>query len=174
LQKAIVADLSLRTAGLEDEAFLLAIRNSADVRLQSKAQELIAESTHKKWFRAQLGNPGSVVWILEYQGQREGYLRAQENESGRWLLSIALQTNAHGRGHGTWAVREGCRVLDERYGARSLVAEVLAENTAARRFFKRLGFVEKEILRHGELDLVRFELDTDGSHRLSIQRGATV
>ena len=159
MQKATVTELNLRMAGPEDKAFLLELRNSPAVRLQSKTQEVIAETTHEQWFHAQLKRPDSVIWILEYQGQREGYLRAQESEPGRWLLSIALHANAHGKGHGAWVVREGCRLLHKRYGARCLVAEVLAKNTTARRFFKSLGFVEKEILRQGELDLVRFELD---------------
>ena len=159
MRKTTVSGLSLRKAGLEDKAFLLEVRNSPEVRLQSKTQELIAESTHKKWFRAQLGSPVSVIWILEYQGQQEGYLRAQENRSGRWLLSIALRTDAQGKGHGTWAVQEGCRLLRERYGAKRLTAEVLATNTAGRRLFKGVGFVEKERMQEGGLHLVRFECE---------------
>lgn len=163
MRKTTVSGPSLRKAGLEDKAFLLEVRNSPEVRLQSKTQELIAESTHEEWFHTQLISPGSMIWILEHQGQREGYLRAQENESGRWVLSIALQTGVHGKGHGSWAVGEGCQLLRDRYGAKSVVAEVLAGNTVARRLFNGLGFAEKAVLREGALDLVRFEKAFDVS-----------
>jgi RimJ/RimL family protein N-acetyltransferase len=158
LQKTTVCELNLRKADRQDGAFLLSVRNSPDVRAQSKTQEVITESKHTMWFDAQLNNRAAGIWILEHQGQREGYVRAQETTSGRWLLSIALQTSSQGKGHGTWAIREGCRLLQEQYGACCIIAEVLAQNTVARRVFQGTGFVEKGMEREQGLDVVRFEL----------------
>ena len=158
MQKTTVCELNLRKADRQDGAFLLSVRNLPEVRAQSKTQGVITESIHATWFDAQLNNPGAGIWILEYQGQREGYVRAQEITSGRWLLSIALQASSQGKGHGTWAIREGCRLLQEHYGARCIVAEVLAKNTVARRLFQGSGFVEKGAEREQGLDVLRFEL----------------
>jgi len=167
LQKTTVGELNLRKADRRDDAFLLSVRNLPEVRAQSKTQGVITEAIHAAWFDAQLNNPGVGIWILEYQGQREGYIRAQEMTSGGWLLSIALQTLSQGKGHGTWAIREGCRLLQEHYGARCIVAEVLAQNTVACRLFQGTGFVEKGVERERGLDVVRFELTRSGVLPLS-------
>ena len=159
MQKTTACELNLRKADRQDSAFLLSVRNLPEVRAQSKTQEIIIESIHATWFDAQLSNPGVGIWILEHQGHREGYVRAQEIASGRWLLSIALQTSSQGKGYGTWAIREGCRLLEEQYGARSIVAEVLTQNTVARRLFQGTGFVEKGVERERGLEVARFELN---------------
>ena len=158
MKKPTVCELNLRKADRRDSVFLLSVRNLPEVRAQSKTQAVITESMHATWFDAQLNNPGVGIWILEHRGQSEGYVRAQETTSGRWLLSVALQTSSQGKGHGTWAIREGCRILQEQYGARCIVAEVLARNAVARRLFQSTGFVEKGMEREQGLDVVRFEL----------------
>lgn len=113
---------------------------------------------HATWFEVQLNNPAAAMWIVEHQGQREGYVRAQEVMPGRWLVSIALQASVQSKGHGSWAIREAFRVLHQHYSARSVVANVLASNTIARRLFKGAGFAEKNVTTEQGLAMVEFEL----------------
>ena len=157
MEKTTVCELNLRKADRQDSAFLLSVRNLPEVRAQSKTQSVISESTHAAWFDTQLDSPSAVIWILEHQGERKGYLRAQEIETGTWLLSIALETFSQRKGYGTWALREGRRLLQEHYGARCLMAEVFAANAAARRLFTSVGFSEKARKSKNQSDIIRFE-----------------
>jgi RimJ/RimL family protein N-acetyltransferase len=135
----------LRKATLEDGPFLLKVRNEDDVRLQSKNQEMISATTHEQWLTHNLGDAGSAIWIIERQQEKVGYIRAQKldepGEAGKWLLSIALEAFCRGRGYGTWAVTEACRLLQTDYGADTVVAEVKSQNSASLRLFKNTGFV---------------------------------
>ena len=158
MKKPIAAVPSLRTATREDGAFLLAVRNAPEVRARSKNQEIIPEAIHYAWLNARLHDPGAVIWILEHQGEREGYVRAQEIEARTWLLSIALQARFQRQGHGAWALREASRLLFEVRGACCLVAEVIAANSAARRLFEVAGFIPKSIEVQDGLDMARFTL----------------
>jgi len=160
LKIPIVAGLTLRKARPEDGPFLLAVRNEPEVRSHSKTQTAIPESTHVTWLNQQLNESGPVIWIIENKGCREGYVRAQEIRTGKWLLSVALQSRFHGKGHGSWAVREVSRLLIESYGARRLEAEVLATNAVAIRLFEAIGFAQKAVIQEGGVDMVRFELTT--------------
>jgi RimJ/RimL family protein N-acetyltransferase len=159
--KPTTAALTLRKATFEDGPFLLAIRNSDDVRFQSKTKDVIPEETHRKWLQAHLGSPESVIWIIEREGDKQGYIRAQRladgNETGSWLLSIALQPSGRGHGFGSWALKTACHWLRKDGGARQVVAEVFAANVAARRLFEGVGFKERLAVKK-ESNLVQFAL----------------
>jgi RimJ/RimL family protein N-acetyltransferase len=152
-----VVNMALRIAVREDSRFLFETRNSPEVRAVSKNQEVILQTTHEGWFNAQLNSADSVIWILESQGQREGYIRARKIEENTWLLSIALQAPFRGRGHGSWAVREACRMLVDTHVARCIVAEPLTTNMTVCRLFEGKGFVNKGIRQIGEHKVFRFE-----------------
>jgi RimJ/RimL family protein N-acetyltransferase len=156
------AALTLRKATLEDGGFLLRVRNEDDVRLQSKNQELISEETHKKWLTHNLGDADSAVWIIERQHEKVGYIRAQKleqpGESGKWLLSIALEPFSRGRGYGSWAITEACRLLQTDYRADTIVAEVKNKNSVSLRVFKRMGFIMAANVGEQSKDLSRLEL----------------
>lgn len=156
------AALTLRRAGLEDGPFLLTVRNEDNVRSQSKSQGLISEETHKNWLERHLGSSGTAIWIIERESQKLGYVRAQRlqdpSEAGKWLLSIALNALSRGKGYGTWAVREACRLLRETFHAETIVAEVQSRNAAAMRLFTASGFImTAHVQEHGQ-DLQRLEL----------------
>lgn len=159
--KPTTAALTLRKATFVDGPFLLAMRNSDDVRSQSKTKEIIPEETHRKWLQAHLNNPDTAIWIIEHSGKKHGYIRAQRledrGERGNWLLSIALQRSARGQGHASWALREACRLMREDIGAESLVAEVFATNEAACRLFRNAGFVDKAATAEDQSSIFRFE-----------------
>lgn len=159
--KPTTAALTLRKATFDDGPFLLALRNSDDVRSQSKTKDVISEETHKKWLQAHLGSPESAIWIIEREGEQLGYLRAQRLEDGsekrNWLLSIALQHSARGQGCASWALKEACRLMREGVGAESLAAEVFATNVAALHLFESVGF-KKRLAVKNESNFIQFEL----------------
>ena len=161
--KQTTAALTLRKATFDDGPFLLALRNSDDVRSQSKAKDVISEETHRKWLQTHLENPDTTIWIIEQSGEKQGYIRAQRledrdgSERGSWLLSIALQRSARRQRHASWALKEACRLMREDVGAESLVAEVFATNAAGRRLFKSAGFVDKSASAGDQSAVVRFE-----------------
>jgi RimJ/RimL family protein N-acetyltransferase len=156
------AALTLRKATLEDGPFLLRVRNEDDVRLQSKNQDVISAATHEQWLTHNLGDAGSAVWIIERQQEKVGYIRArkleQPGESGKWLLSIALEAFCRGRGYGTWAVTEACRLLQTDYRADTIVAEVKSQNSSSLRVFKKMGFIMAAKAGEQSNDLSRLEL----------------
>jgi RimJ/RimL family protein N-acetyltransferase len=156
------AALTLRKATLEDGPFLLRVRNEDDVRLQSKNQELISGETHEKWLTQNLGDANSAIWIIERQQEKVGYIRArkveQPGESGKWLLSIALDFSSRGRGYGTWAITEACRLLQTDYRADAIVAEVKNTNSASLRLFKRAGFKTAGFVQAHSQNFQRLEL----------------
>jgi RimJ/RimL family protein N-acetyltransferase len=156
------AALTLRKATLEDGPFLLKVRNEDDVRLQSKNQDLISGKTHEQWLTHNLGNADSAIWIIERQQEKVGYIRArkleQPGESGRWLLSIALESLFRGRGYGTWAITEACRLLQADYRADTIVAEVKSQNSVSLRVFKKMGFIPAANVAEQSKDLSRLEL----------------
>lgn len=158
LKPGTVTGLSLRKAMEEDGPFLLAVRNLPEVRALSKNQEVLPEATHHAWFQSQRRSPSNAIWIIEDRDQREGYVRAQDLGDRTWLLNIALEERFRGRGHGTWAIREACRLLKETHGACRLAAEVVSTNTRARRLFESAGFVPQTDFEAGGLTLMRFEL----------------
>jgi RimJ/RimL family protein N-acetyltransferase len=154
--------LILRNATIEDGAFLLAVRNDGDVRSQSKHTEIISDETHRKWLEQYLHSSDSAVWIIEQQGEKLGYVRAQRLEqpgqAGTWLLSIALHSSFRGQHYGTWGVREACRLLRDNFGAQVVIAEVLNGNAASLKLFQSTGFVPRGITPTGGGDFLRFEL----------------
>ena len=156
------AALTLRKATLEDGPFLLKVRNEDDVRLQSKNQEVISATTHEQWLTHNLGDAGSAIWIIERQQEKIGYIRAKKLEdprgAGKWLLSIALESFSRGKGYGTWAITEACRLLQTDYRADTIVAEVLSKNSVSMRVFKRMGFMPAANVGEQSKDLSRLEL----------------
>jgi RimJ/RimL family protein N-acetyltransferase len=158
----VTAALTLRKAKLEDGPFLLKVRNEDGARLQSKNQELISEETHEKWLTHHLGNADSAIWIIERQQEKVGYIRArkleQPGESGKWLLSIALDFSSRGRGYGTWAITEACRLLQTDYRADTIVAEIKNKNAVSLKVFRRMGFVPAANVGEQSKDLTRLEL----------------
>lgn len=160
------AALRLYKATIDDGPFLLAIRNLDDVRSQSKTKDVIDEETHRKWLHVHLGSPESVIWIIEMEREKLGYVRAQqskkESSSGEWLLSIALKPFFRGQGLGTWAVHEACRLLHENFRAECVVAEVLCWNAAALNLFKPCGFRMTAIVQQDGQDMQRLELALSG------------
>jgi len=156
------AALTLRKATPKDSSFLLKVRNEDDVRLQSKNQELISGETHEKWFAHNLGDADSAIWIIERDREKLGYIRAKKleepRESGKWLLSIALESFSRGKGYGTWAITEACRLLQTDYRADTIVAEVLSKNSVSMRVFKKMGFIPAANVGEQSQDLSRLEL----------------
>jgi RimJ/RimL family protein N-acetyltransferase len=158
----MTAALTLRRATFADAPFLLAIRNADDVRSQSKAQEVIPEEIHESWLQKNLNSSDAVIWVIEREGERLGYVRVLkidgDHEKRNWLLSIALERSARGQRYASWALREACRLMRKDVDAGSLVAEVLAANAAARHLFKNAGFVDKTSPADNRSQFVRFEL----------------
>ena len=159
--KQATVGLNLRKATLDDGPFLLALRNSDDVRSQSKVQEVIPEDIHTKWLQRCLNSSDTVIWIIEEEGKRLGYIRAQKInggcDKGDWLLSIALECSACGKGYASWALGEACRLMRADPGTLDLVAEVLETNVRAHRLFKKLGFIEV-LQPDNKSGLIRYQL----------------
>ncbi len=160
--KQATATLKLRKARFDDGPFLLLVRNAEDVRSQSKAGDMISEETHRSWLQKHLKSSDSMIWIIEREEDRLGYIRAQKTGNQReqqdWLLSIALRRSARGQGYASWALREVCRSMRKDVGSGNLVAEVLASNVAACRLFAHAGFADKTGTADKKSQFVRLEL----------------
>jgi len=147
----------LREVKPEDEAFILQVRNSEDVRIWSKNQEIISEMEHARWLGAQLYDVKALLWIIEDENQPLGYIRGKEIEKRTWKLSFALASKARGRGYGYLALQQACKLLIESHQAQRLVAEVISANSVGLHLLKKTGFKNRGKKLEADMDIENFE-----------------
>jgi len=105
--------------------------------------ESLSESHYEERWRRTIAHYGSGVFVA--QDGREvvafasgGPERAGENGFGGELYAIYVMRESQGRGHGRALVRAVSTGLRE-MGLTDMIVWVLRENSAARRFYERLG-----------------------------------
>jgi putative acetyltransferase len=83
---------------------------------------------------AQIYIPNTDIWVLEIDGQVEGFIALMGNEVG----AIFLQPEHHGKGAGKALMDKAQELHGE------LEVEVFKENTIGRKFYSTYGFEELE------------------------------
>lgn len=137
--------IALRAATLADCDAVWRWNCAPDVRARSTHARAIPLAEHAAWYARRLA-VDDPMWVIERDGAAVGVVRidrlaegaghaarAANKSTGR--ISIALGTEARGRGIGRRAIAEACRAWH-----RPVMAEILIDNLASRACFEACGF----------------------------------
>jgi RimJ/RimL family protein N-acetyltransferase len=141
-ERGQLPQVTLRSAGEEDSAMLMALRNDPDAVAFSGSGRAVDPEEHQRWFARVLADPAACrLWIAELDGQPAGQVRIDIGEDSG-TVSIAVRPEQRGRGIGT-AMLQALLTKVAADGAPSrLTAVVRPDNVASRRAFAAVGFRE--------------------------------
>lgn len=137
--------LTVRPAAATDSAFVHAGRNAEPVRRVSRSHEPIPLDAHRRWFDAVLADPRRALLMGCLGDDPVGVLRWDLSEDGvRAEVSLYLAPGHAGQGLGAELLAAGEAWLRrERPGVRTLLAEVLAGNSASVHLFEQAGYAAR-------------------------------
>jgi aminoglycoside 6'-N-acetyltransferase len=146
--------VTLRPSTGGDIPALAAIRTTPEVYTRWRGgDDLTAAVTED------LEDPGARTFAVEHDGRVVGAIQwgAEDEPDYRHAnIDIYLDPAVHGRGLGTDAVRALARHLIDDHGYRRLVIDPAADNAAAIRCYRKVGFRPVGIMR-------QYERGPDGS-----------
>jgi len=130
--------MKLRKAIFNDWKILLDWRNDPLTRKNSFTQETIKEENHKKWFKKNLTNKTSNVFILENEiGIPVGTIRADKIKKNTYVLSWSISPLHRKKGYGNLMLN---LYLQNRYG--TFIAEIKPQNVASIKMVQKNYFKE--------------------------------
>jgi spore coat polysaccharide biosynthesis predicted glycosyltransferase SpsG/RimJ/RimL family protein N-acetyltransferase len=89
-------DISVRPAGIEDSATLLAWRNDPETRAWSRTTDPVTAEDHEAWLDRTLANPDRRLLIAEQHLEPVGTIRF-DRDGDHWEVSITVAPRARGR-----------------------------------------------------------------------------
>ncbi len=131
--------LTIRRAGPHDALRVWQWNNEPGARAMSLRPDSIPWDSHLRWFAAKLGDPHCRLWIAEFGGQPVGVVRI-EPSGGQGVVSLALDPEARGQGHGRKLLQLACRRYCGETGQRAVEALILPANPASQKAFEAAGF----------------------------------
>ncbi len=133
--------VTLRLAEPSDAALLYDWQSAPETRRYAKQATIPTREEHEAWFARRQGDPDSLICMIACDGKPRGCLRLDRMGEGRErLVSIYLAPGAWGQGIATAALDLARRLAP---GWRC-IAEVLPENDASHRLFRRAGYHEEQ------------------------------
>lgn len=137
---ALAPAVTLRAAGAEDAARVLAWRNDPETRRWSRTSHEIAPEEHANWLRRVLADASTQLWVAECDGRPVGHVRVGPEAEGIAEVHITLAPEARGRGLGAEVlIQTAARALSAP-GIGLLRANIKPEHEASLRAFGRAGF----------------------------------
>lgn len=132
--------VTLRLAQAADIDPLYDWQSAPETRRYARQAAIPTRTEHEAWFARRQADPGSLICMIACDGQPRGCLRLDHIAQGRErLVSIYLSPDTWGQGIATAALDLARRLAP---GWR-FVAEVLPENDASHRLFRRAGYREE-------------------------------
>ncbi len=133
----------LRSATEVDSDQLFEWVNRPD-SLSGKAvtSEPILRVTHDNWFAGRLADPGTMIHLIEVDGNPVGQIRLQQDSSGAFAVDIYIEPSHRGQGIAAWSIYQAVSQLRENHDNARLVALVRRENEASQALFQHAGFNE--------------------------------
>lgn len=116
-------------------------RNSPEARKGSFNSKPVLWGEHKKWFDLKLKSKKTSIYIAEQGVNKAGVIRFEEK---RKLLAVSINLNPtfFGKGLGSKIIKIGTiKSLRERPGIRKVIAEIVSDNIASQKAFKKSGYV---------------------------------
>ncbi len=104
--------------------------------------EPISRVTHDNWFAGRLTDPGTMIYLIEVDGNPVGQIRLQQGNSGAFAVDIYIEPGHRGQGIAAWSICQAVSQLRKNYDNARLVALVHRENEASQALFQHAGFDE--------------------------------
>ena len=136
LRRLAEVDVRLRPATTGDALMLHRWNCAPEVRALAIDARPVSFAAHQAWLTRRLDEPAAPFWIVTHGGLDVGTVRIDRGEARIATISIALDSQARGRGLGRQAIAAAVRA----WGL-PLRAEILATNLASLRAFTGAGFV---------------------------------
>lgn len=131
----------LRQARAEDMHRLFDWVNAPDsLAGKRKTAAPISWPEHETWFRRRLDDASTRLWLIERAGEPVGQIRLSPDDAGRRVVDIYLLPTARGRGLARAALTEALRRAAALWPGEPVYAEVMAQNAASHRLFRKAGF----------------------------------
>lgn len=132
--------VTLRPAGADDGARILAWRNDVETRRWSRSPREIAPEEHASWLAHTLADHSTRLWVAEANGVAIGHVRVGPQANGAAEVHLVLAPDARGRGLGATVLAQAgaCALADA--DVTLLCAHVRPDNQASLRTFERSGF----------------------------------
>jgi RimJ/RimL family protein N-acetyltransferase len=135
---------------MADASLLWRWANDAETRRRSFNPAPIPYADHLAWLEARLAAEASSLWIVSDEGGPVGQVRL-DLADGVAEVSLAVAPERRGQGLGTAMLSAALAAAATQWrGGIRLRAQVLADNVASLRLFRRCGF--HEVVRRRETD----------------------
>lgn len=142
------ADVVLRPATADDIPVLAAIRGEPEVYARWRGGKDLEAAVADD-----LASPGEFTYAIEYAGRIIGAIQWSQESDPDYRhanIDIYLTSALHGRGLGTDAVRTLARHLLTERGHHRITIDPAADNEAAIRSYRKVGFRPVGIMRQYE------------------------
>lgn len=116
------------------------LANDRAVRLRSLSTEPIALEAHREWFAQTVSDPGTRLWVADWDGLVVGQVRYVCREAGIGEISVAVVGGFKRRGLATHLIASTLAAATEALGLEMIRAVVRRGNKASLQTFERLGF----------------------------------
>lgn len=134
--------LRLRRARPSDALIFWRWANDAVVRSAAFSTEKIPWSSHLRWFRKKLADPGAFVWLAsDLDGRPLGQVRFDNTDTGVACVDVHLAPRFRGRHLGAVLIRRAVGEMRRSLPRLAFRAQIKRENTSSKRAFSRAGFV---------------------------------
>ena len=148
LSRGVPSDeLTIRRARPDDCILYRDWVNDPEVRANAFNPAPIPREVHERWYCERMEDPGSFLFVVEFERGPVGQVRFERGETG-FCISYSLGRQFRGRGMGRPFLAKAISHFREISDA-ALVAETLSSNRASARIFERLGFSEIDPVRPG-------------------------
>ena len=132
--------ITLRPAGSEDCLHLWQWRNEQATREASFNTEFIPFEEHERWFTRKLSDPHLRIFIaVDSQSREIGYARFDIME-GQAEISVSIDKDERGKGHGVAVIKSGCDHLLMTEPVHRIIAHIKPNNPSSVIAFERAGF----------------------------------
>lgn len=151
-----------RPAELKDAKDIWLWRNDPVTRANSANSMYIRWVDHIAWFTALLDDPDRVIYLVTLVSGDEGWrghpvavvrFDRLPVQADCWRVSLNLNPNFRGHGHGRHILLAACIAFFDEHGASLLHAEIRPDNVASRKVFSALGFSPLDKTETGTLGL---------------------
>lgn len=129
----------LRPVTMGDANILFAWQNEPGTRRFARNPQPPSLAEHLQWLVNRLGEPNTVLLIMECEGQPVGMLRLDPFENGSFEISILVASKWQKKG----VARAALTLARKLRPAATIRAKVLPGNTASHALFQSAGYREK-------------------------------
>ncbi len=129
------SSIILRQANSGDADAIASIHLGARQRYLAFAPLVHSEAEVRAWIREQI-IPAGMTWVLDQDRVILAYMTLARHSDGAWIDQLYVHPDATGRGYGTTLLAAARHTLSA-----PIRLYTFQENTGARRFYERAGFV---------------------------------